>query len=291
MDELLNKNLNNIKSEVDLFGQKEDKLSMRDRIGFLPISIWEPDWNIVNRLKSVVGDIGEKRELQEGSSKNLSYKSNMGSNQSNVSIFNPHLAQMILSAYCPPNAKIYDPFAGGGTRGFIATAMGHDYWGVELRQEEVDRINSAMFTLDKHFHLTCGDSRTYPHCENWFDFCYTCPPYYNLEIYSKLPNDLSAQPSYKFFLSMLQECIVGVYKGLKHGCLSVFVVGNFRNEKGYLVHFNGDVIKLSQEVGFVLHDELIFWGASKCASQRCGQFEANRKSVRVHEYIVILKKP
>ena len=37
-------------------------------------------------------------------------------------------------------------------------------------------------------------------------------------------------------------------------------------------------------------NELIFWGASKCASQRCGQFEANRKSVRVHEYIIIFKK-
>ncbi len=169
--------------------------------------------------------------------------------------------------------------------------MGHSYWGVELRQEEVDRIKEAMVKLDKKFELVCGDARNYPKCENYFDFSYTCPPYYNLEVYSKLNEDLSAQPSYAMFLALLQECISGVYRGIKRGCLAVFVVGNFRDDKGRLIHFNGDLIKLAQQIGFVLHDELIFWGASKCASQRCGQFEANRKSVRVHEYIIILKKP
>ena len=107
MDDILNKNLANVKSEIDLFGNKEDKLSMRDRIGFLPISIWEPDWNIVNRLKPIIGDTGETREL-------VGDKMQLMGSKYTTSIFNPHLAQMILSAYCPPNAKIYDPFAGGG---------------------------------------------------------------------------------------------------------------------------------------------------------------------------------
>jgi len=89
---------------------------------------------------------------------------------------------------------------------------------------------------------------------------------------------------------MLQECLLAVYKLLKHGSLAIFVVGNFRDDFGNLVHFNGDIVRIAQLVGFVLHDELIFWGASKCASQRSGQFEANRKSVRVHEYIIVLKK-
>ena len=82
----------------------------------------------------------------------------------------------------------------------------------------------------------------------------------------------------------------GVYKGLKKEGLSIWVVGNFRDKTGNLIHFNGDLILLGKEIGFKLHDELIFWGASKCAAQRSGLFETNRKSVRVHEYIIIFKK-
>lgn len=279
--DILEKNLNNIKS-VNTLWQTRDKLSMKDRIGFLPISIWQPDWNITTALKKIVGDTGETRELV-GKQMNL-----MGSKY-NTSIFNPHLAQMILSAYCPSNALIYDPFAGGGTRGFIATAMGHRYCGVELRQEEVDRIIHQQNTLKKMFIIKQGDSKD-KHFDTQFDFCYTCPPYYNLEVYSKLENDLSNAPTYNEFLCGMLNIMRTTYSLMKSGSLSVFVVGNFRDKNGYLIHFNGDLVQIANSVGYKLHDELIFWGASKCAAQRCGQFEANRKSVRVHEYILIFKK-
>lgn len=280
---IFEKNLDNIKKENNLWGTR-DLLSMKSRIGFLPISIWEPDWMITTELKKVIGDDGSSRNLV-GNKMQL-----MGSKYS-TSIFNPHLAQMILSAYCPVNANIYDPFAGGGTRGFIAAAMGHKYSGVEIREEEVNRIINQQEKLKKYFVIQHGDSRNIYFKESSFDFSYTCPPYYNLEVYSYLPDDLSGQPTYEIFLSKLKDCILTTYKLLKKESLSIWVVGNFRDKYGYLTHFSGDVIKLAQQVGFKLHDELIFWGASKCASQRCGQFEANRKSVRVHEYIVILKKP
>jgi DNA modification methylase len=168
--------------------------------------------------------------------------------------------------------------------------MGHKYFGIELRQEEVDRIKEQQVKLDKKFDIFCGDSTNDYNFEEPFDFSYTCPPYYDLEVYSKLENDLSAKSTYDGFLNGLEKAISGVYKALKPGSLSVWVVGNFRDNQGHLRHFNGDLVRCAKKAGFSLHDELIFWGASKCASQRCGQFEANRKSVRVHEYILIFKK-
>jgi len=283
MNDILKCNMANINSDINLFGEKTDKLSMRERIGFLPISIWQPDWTITKKLKEIVGDEADERK-EAGT---LGY---MGSRGIKTSIFNPHLAQMILSAYCPANANIYDPFAGGGTRGFIAVAMGHKYSGSEIRAEEVNRVNEQMKILNKPFTLKCEDSREYSFGEEEFDFSYTCPPYYNLEIYSKMPGDISNADTYEQFIAMLMDCMTGVYKGLKHNSLSVWVVGNFRDKQGYLMPFNSDLIRIADSIGFKLHDELIWWGASKCASQRCGQFEANRKSVRVHEYIIILKK-
>lgn len=277
-------NLDDIKVDVDLFGQSHERLSVMERVGFAPISIWKPDWTVTKKLKEWVGDAGQSRELQ-GKAMAL-----LGSKYT-TSIFNPHLAQMIYSAYCEPVQRIYDGFAGGGTRGFVATAMGHSYTGVEIRQNEVDRLESRMIELGVKFDIHCADSQHYPIEEEAYDFSLTCPPYYDLEVYSTQDGDMSNVASYEQFLSMLQNSMATTYKGLKRGALFVMVVGNFRDKKGNLRHFNGDVVRLGKEVGFVLHDELVFWGASDIAYQRLGQFVANRRSVRVHEFIVIFKKP
>ena len=283
-DELMAGNLDNIKVEYDLFGNEHKRLSVSERIGFVPISIWQPDWNVVRTLKPIVGDAGQSRELQ-GNKMNL-----LGSKYT-TSIFNPHLAQMILSAYCPAKATIYDAFAGGGTRGFIAASMGHKYTGVEIRQEEVNRILEQQNELQTAFEIVCADSRTYDIEEGKYNFAYTCPPYYDLEVYSALDGDMSNVASYGEFLDMLRQSMETIYIGLQPGALSIMVVGNFRDKRGCLIHFNGDVVRLGKEVGFNLWDELIFWGAAGIAAQRAGQFVANRKSVRVHEYILIFKKP
>lgn len=286
----LEKNLDNIETQANLFGEEIPQLSMKDRIGFLPISIWKPDWTIVKELKAVVGDSGESR-VDCGENAPAYARGGGGKSYPKVaSIYNPHLAQMILSAYCPKNATIYDPYGGGGTRGFIATAMGHNYTGIEIRQNEVDRIKEQQSKLEIHFNIICDNSCTYEIENEKYNFSYTCPPYFNLEIYSELENDTSNADSYENFLKMTKYALATQFYGLKKGSLAVWTVGNFRDKKGNLTHFSGDVVRIGKEVGFQLHDELIFWGASGAAVLRCGNFQANRRSVRVHENIIIFKK-
>ena len=295
-------NLDKIKVQYNLFGEEIKKLNVKDRIGFLPTSIWRPNWQETTRLKKIIGDFGQTRIMDKCSGNYRSvgweklgtktkYNEDFGNGGNELSIFNPHLAQMILSAYCPPVARIFDPFAGGGTRAIIATAMGHDYYGVELRQNEVDRITKVGEDLKLDFHVIKGDGQTenFNH-KNWFDFSYTCPPYYNLEIYSHLENDLSNAGSYNKFLKMISNCLVNTYNVMKPNSLTAWVVGNFRDDKGNLKHFNGHTVLLAQRAGFKLHDEIIFEGASSVAKLRSGSFAANRKSVRIHEYILIFKK-
>lgn len=277
-------NLDNIKVEYNLFGEEVKQMGVMDRVGFAPISIWKPDWTITKTLKEWVGDAGQSRELQ-GRALAL-----LGSKYT-TSIFNPHLAQMILSAYTDKGQRIYDGFAGGGTRGFVASAMGHSYTGVEIRPEEVERLKERQKELGVFFDIHCADSRSFAIDQHGYDFSYTCPPYFDLEVYSTIQGDMSNVGDYNKFLEMLKESMAVTYSGLKPGSLFIMVVGNFRDKKGNLRHFNGDVAKLGIEVGFVLHDELVFWGASDIAYQRLGQFVANRRSVRVHEYVIIFKKP
>ncbi len=169
--------------------------------------------------------------------------------------------------------------------------MGHKYLGVEIRPEEVERIKGQQVDLNTYFDIICADSTKYDVESGKYNFSYSCPPYYDLEVYSPIDGDMSNVASYDEFLQMLKSSLQTTYNALQPDSLAIWVVGNFRDRKGYMRHFNGDTVRLAQEVGFRLWDELIFWGAAGIAAQRAGQFVANRKSVRVHEYILIFKKP
>lgn len=280
-----NNNLFFFEKKKDKYGEVYLDKSMRNRIGFLPCSIWKPDQDTTKILKKEINDTAQVRKSLNS---NRSDRRN-GVNDGKCSVFNPHLAQMILAAYAPKDGKIYDPFGGGGTRGYIATKMGYDYTGIEIREEEVERVKKQMQKWKINFNFILADSTTYKTNEK-YDFVFTCPPYYDLELYSDMPNDLSNAKTYNDYLLMLQKVINNVYFMLKNNSYAVFVVGNFRNKNGELEHLNGDLIRLSKKTGFKLWDEIIWEGASDVALTRCGKFEKNRKSIRMHEYIIILKK-
>lgn len=310
--DLFNNNLDKKLNQVNLFGDTDDNLSIKEKIGFIPISVWKPDWDITKDLKEFIGDAGQTRVIigtsknnrhgdsyRKKKSKNLHMYRDIGEENRghqddglnrDTSIFNPHLANMIISAYCPIKANIFDPFGGGGTRGFVSALMHHNYFGIELRQEEVDRIKQRQKELGLNFDIVCGDSQNYPVEKEKYNFSFTCPPYYNLEIYSEEQNDLSNAETYDEFLKMLKNTLATTYNALQKDSLAVWVVGVFRDDNGYLIPFNADTIRLAKEVGFKLLDEVIWWGASNAAAQRVGFFAKNRKSVKVHEYILVFKK-
>lgn len=263
----------------------ENSKSMKDRLGFLPCSLWKPDIKITKILKEEINDTCKSRETLNSNRSDRRH----GVNNGKCSVFNPHLAQMMLAAYAPIRGKIYDPFGGGGTRGYIATKMGYDYTGVEIREEEYHRVLEQMKIWDINFKFILNDSTEFLPNDK-FDFIYSCPPYYDLEVYSNLEKDLSNAKSYNQYLQLLNKVLKNCYKVLKKDCFALFVVGNFRNKKGELEHLNGDFVNIAKSIGFKFWDELIYMGASNVALTRCGKFEKNRKSVRMHEYIIVLKK-
>lgn len=279
-------NLHFCPTEINFSGEKIIKKKMKDRLGFFPTSLWKPDLNIVKELKHLINDKAQSRDVFNGTQSHRRH----GVNGGKASVFNPQLAQMILSAYCDPNSTIYDPFGGGGTRGYIATKMGHEYLGVEIRKEEVDRIKKQMIDWELNFDMILDDSRNYIPNKK-FDFSFTCPPYYDLELYSDINGDLSNCSDYYSFLTDLKKVVKNVYDCLNDGGISVWVVGNFRKKNGEMEHLNGDLVKIAKSIGFRFWDEIIWQGASNVALTRCGNFKSNRKCVKMHEYVLIFKKP
>lgn len=240
----------------------------------MPMTTWDIDWEETKILKDYVGDVGSTRNLKNPK---IHFWTISNDDKDKPSIFNPYLAKLILRAYAPKDSKIYDPFAGGGTRAIISSTMGYDYTGVEIRKEEVESINKRKNELKLKYKIIHDDSAKIVF-HNTFDFSFTCPPYYNLEEYNGGNNDISMANTYHDFLKMLKPIVENTYKSLKNDTFSIWVVNNFRNKNGDLIHFNGNLVRMAEEIGFRLYDEIIVNSYSNVAKTRVKQFRVSKKN-------------
>lgn len=109
------------------------------RLPILPTSVWEisPAHRHEVMLKAYVGDTGQLR-AQDG---------HFADSTNTASIFSPTLAEQIVLAYSQAGDLILDPFAGGGTRAIMAALHGRRYLGLDIRNDEVDRVNARLRDL------------------------------------------------------------------------------------------------------------------------------------------------
>jgi len=106
--------------------------------------------------------------------------------------------------FCPapqvnkPAPRVLDPSGGGPTRGFVAASRGMEFTGIELRKEQVAaniEMSHALLDGAPKPHYVLGDGRRamelLPGKQESFDMILMCMPYYKLEKYSDLVDDLS----------------------------------------------------------------------------------------------------
>lgn len=143
-----------------------------------------------------------------------------------TSIFDPVLCELVYRWFSPPTALVLDPFAGGSVRGVVAGLLGRHYTGVDLRAEQVaaNQLQGAELCGDEGLAgraavptWVTGDSRQLaellPEGEQ-YDLVFTCPPYYDLEVYSDDPADLSQATSYAEFAAVLGVILAGAAERL-----------------------------------------------------------------------------
>ena len=213
-----------------------------------------------------------------------------------TSVFDPVLCELMYKWFCPEKGEILDPFAGGSVRGIVANYLGYKYTGIELRQIQVDHnreqaIDLLDITNQPNWYV--GDSNEVLNGFNKeFDFVFSCPPYMNLEVYSDLPNDLSTM-SDDDFTKVYESIINKTCKLLKSGGMACFVVGDVRDKQGYYKDFI-TITKLAfYKAGLKLYNEAILLenGLNTAAMRADKQFTAGKKLVKVHQNILIFKKP
>lgn len=295
--------------EVDLFGNEIVKdVLLRDKFMEPPFSVLDTrtsSWQKRKKLwigKGLKSEVGRKENLthvmpmKSYDAENMAEEYYEKGKETGTSVFDPSLTELMYKWFCPENGAILDPFAGGSVRGIVANYLGYKYSGIELRQEQVDSNREQalnILPIENQPQWYCGDSEKLLD-DKWnlkFDFLFSCPPYADLEVYSDLPDDLSNM-DYKDFLTKYCSIIKKSLELLKSNSYACFVVGDVRDKQGYYLDFISDTKKAFINSGAKLYNEAILLNSVGTASMRANRiFSAGQKLVKIHQNVLIFKKP
>ena len=230
---------------------------------------------------------GDSRAVVYGTAGNIS-------EQSGTSIFDPVLCELAYRWFMPQGGgKILDPFGGGSVRGIVASILDKDYTGIDLseRQIEANRIQAKELTPNKQPIWIVGDSQNAKDLASGdYDFIFSCPPYGDLEVYSDDPADLSTM-GFKDFITVYRRIISVCVSMLKNDRFACFVVGDYRDKKGFYRNFPSETISAFQDAGMILYNEAILVTSVGSLPIRVGRpFEAYRKLGKTHQNVLIFYK-
>jgi len=288
----------------DLFGNEiEEKVLLREKFIEPPFSIidtkqgrWQDrkkKWKSLG-IKSELGRDAAVYNMKDWSDKKRAEGSIKGIKlPSDTSIFDPALCEVLYKWFCKDGGDILDPFAGGSVRGIVANYLNYNYTGIELRAEQVEsNRDQAMniLAVNRQPNWYEGDSnKILDDIKRQYDFILSCPPYFNLEKYSNLPDDISNM-NYADFLSAYESIIKKSCVLLKSGCYACFVVGEIRDKQGNYIGFVPDTIRAFQKCGMEYYNEAILLSPPASASIRANGNMKTNKLVKVHQNILVFKK-
>ena len=271
---------------TDDVSQAHEKLS--DKFIVPPFSVLDTRqgyWNDRKKhWKTIIGDDGESREGT------LSESELMSGINNGVSILDPVLAEIANRWFAPDNSNTFDCFAGDTVFGYVSSYLGHNFTGIELRKEQADLNNKRCKGLKAKYH--CDDGRNV--C-NYLepgsqDLLFSCPPYFDLEVYSDLENDASNQKDYKSFLKILETAFYNAIKCLKENRFAFIVVGDLRNKNGAYYNFPQMVKDIFLTTDCVLYNEMVLIEPLGTLPQRVGRYMGTRKIGKCHQNILVFYK-
>lgn len=238
--------------------------------------------------------LGRKLENKEFEEKYLKMPDNQSSvSNTGTSTFDPALCEILYIWFSKRGDVTIDPFAGGSARGLVGAYLGRSYVGVDIRPEQVDanRQNADEIPTDIVPVWECGDSmeiKTIAPGE--YDFMITCPPYGDLEVYSDDPHDISNM-SDEDFDATYTEILKRTVSMLKQDRFAALVVGNYRDNKGFMRDLCGLTIRAMEDAGARFYNEIIYVQTAGSLPIRVGaSFKATRKVGKMHQNVLIFCK-
>ena len=215
------------------------------------------------------------------------------------SIFDPVLCEIMYRWFAPPEGEVLDPFAGGSVRGVVAHKLGMSYTGIELSQAQVtaNRVQGDLLTPQRPPVWLRGDSRevldklggSNPPAPS-YDMVFTCPPYFDLEVYGDDPKDLSPM-SWPQFVDAYQAIVRKAVAHLVPNRFSVWVVSDVRGPDGVYRDLRGLTVQAHERAGMLLYNEAILLTNIGSLPVRVNKsMAATRKLGRAHQSVLVFVK-
>lgn len=290
---------------VDMFGDSaapKPSGPVSERFLFPPFTVLDArsgDWQERKRAWASLGiksEVGRSDDLTYASRSFDHYRQKEGlresSQEQGSSVFDPALCEAMYRWFCSVGGQVVDPFAGGSVRGIVAAQLGLNYWGCDLRVEQIEanRAQAENICTGNVPKWVCGDSMETLEDAPDADFVFSCPPYGDLEVYSDDPADLSNM-EWHTFVAAYKRIILRAVGRLKDDRFACFVVGDFRDNKGFYRDFVSTTIRAFEECGARLYNEAILVTSVGSASMRVTkQFDASRKMAKTHQNVLVFCK-
>lgn len=173
--------------------------------------------------------------------------------------FKPMVAKALYEKYVPKNGIILDSSCGFGGRmlGALSSKNNYTYIGTEPCTETFANLNILGKEIEKvtgrsnSFKVICKGSEEFNLNKEYFDFSFTSPPYFTLEIYS----DEETQSTVKFptleewLNGFVETTIKNNYDMLKKGSYYAINISDF-NLGNKRIEFVDKWIELCKKTGF-----------------------------------------
>lgn len=233
-----------------------------------------------------IADFGESREgtLADGETNCMATINN------GVSLLDPVMAEIVCRWFGIEGGNAFDCFAGDTVFGYVAATLGMNFTGIELREEQAQLNNERVEGMSARYICDDGQNVGKHIATGSQDLLFSCPPYYDLEVYSDKPNDASNQPTYEAFLGILENAFASAIGCLKENRFAVVVVGDIRNKEGFYYDFVGDVKRMFKAHGMPLYNECIIVEPIGTLPQRVQRYMRNRKVGKCHQNVLVFYK-
>lgn len=255
-------------------------------------TIWHTDELIKRRVRDwmrLIGEDGYSGIRESVARKELTIYTGT------YSVFPIPLMEWILVRYGGDNGGIVlDAFAGGPPRGIVSGIMGFEYHGHDINKKQIEHNRDTIKDLgisNVHYHLR--DARNIDkNKKRKYDIAITCPPYYNVEVYSDAPNDLSNLDTYENFNEQMKTVALAHKPLMKPEAFICIVVANFRDKKtGELIDFRGHTVENFKNAGFLFWQDIILSKNFGSAAKRGANAWRGMKLVPRHEHLLVFRTP
>jgi DNA modification methylase len=245
------------------------------------------------KWKNIIKDKGESRETSLGNSELTAgkYKTGCSNIAPNVSILDPVIAEICIKWFGMNSCNIIDPFAGDTVFGYVAGFLGNNFTGIEIREAQA-QINNER-TKEFKCKYICDDGQNIlKHIDiNTQDLLFSCPPYFDLEIYSNLPNDASNQKEYDDYLNIIDNAFSGAIKTLKNDRFAFIVIGDVRDKNGFYRLLPDDIKRIFVKNRMFLYNDIVLLEQSGTGAMRAPkQFGSLKKVIKTHQNILVFYK-